>query len=112
MRRPPERLPIVAAIAGMLHGEEHALHVVEDERAAELGADRYAVEELRGRPRLTLGVDRPEAVGAAGVAGVLPSVETHRRPSASMAQLSGMPNQPSLPVAVEKVAPTDGSPHC
>ncbi len=46
--------------------------------------------------------------------GLLPSVETQRRPSASTAQLSGMPNQPFFVVSVEKVAPTsatDGSPH-
>ena len=46
--------------------------------------------------------------------GELPSVETHSRPSASTAQLSGMPNQPFFVVSVEKVAPTsatDGSPH-
>src|SRR5687768_4318036 len=44
----------------------------------------------------------------------LPSVVIHRRPMLSKAQLSGMPNQPSLLVADEKVAPTsaiDGSPH-
>ena len=47
--------------------------------------------------------------------GVLPSVATQSRPSLSIAQLSGMPNQPLAVVAVEKVAPTsatEGSPHC
>ena len=47
--------------------------------------------------------------------GQLPSVATQSRPALSMAQLSGMPNQPLALVAVEKVAPTsatDGSPHC
>src|SRR5262249_24107029 len=46
--------------------------------------------------------------------GELPSVDTHRRPAESTAQLSGMPNQPLAVVAVENVAPTsatEGSPH-
>ena len=46
---------------------------------------------------------------------LLPSVATQSRPSLSIAQLSGMPNQPLAVVAVEKVAPTsatEGSPHC
>ena len=44
----------------------------------------------------------------------MPSVATQSRPSASIAQLSGMPNQPFAVVSVEKVAPTsatEGSPH-
>src|SRR5262245_16201923 len=47
------------------------------------------------------------------LAAELPSVAIHSRPSPSTAQLSGMPNQPSLLVPDEKVAPTaatDGSP--
>src|SRR5690606_4198098 len=46
--------------------------------------------------------------------GELPSVATHSRPTESMAQLSGMPNQPFFVVSVEKEAPTsatEGSPH-
>src|SRR5688500_5099749 len=44
----------------------------------------------------------------------LPSVVIQSRPMLSTAQLSGMPNQPSVVVADENVAPTtaiDGSPH-
>jgi hypothetical protein len=43
----------------------------------------------------------------------LPSVEIQRRPCASIAQLSGMPNQPFFVVSDEKLAPTsliEGSP--
>src|SRR5262245_10851560 len=38
--------------------------------------------------------------------GELPSVAIHKRPMASTAQLSGMPNQPSFVVARLKLAPT------
>ena len=41
--------------------------------------------------------------------GPWPSVATQSRPAESIAQLSGMPNQPLAVVAVEKVAPTSAT---
>ena len=64
--RPAEAFPVVAAVARMLDRDEDGLVVGREQRAAELGADRHAEEQLRGGARLALGVDRPEAVGAAG----------------------------------------------
>ena len=78
-----------------------------------LRAGRAAEEVLGRAPRGALRLQRPEAVGAAGACGVV-AVRRDPQPAlASTAQLSGIPNQPFLVVADEKVAPTaatDGSP--
>src|SRR5690606_33960711 len=79
--------------------------------SAPTGTRKKSFEVFRASPSVST-AQRPSVRPVSD--GLLPSVETHKRPMVSTAQLSGMPNQPFSVVALEKVAPTsamDGSPH-
>ena len=103
-----------AWVPGTPDGDERGLIVGREHRAAHsppTGTRKNSFDVARASPSVStahMPSVRPVAFG------LLPSVAIHSRPAESIAQLSGMPNQPFSVVAVEKVAPTsatEGSPH-
>ena len=109
-------IAVAVLLARMLHGDEQRLVVGREHRAAHLGADRHAEEQLGGaaQPRPRSPSPRSPSVAAGAPWGCCRRWRSTGGPAASTAQLSGMPNQPSLRGAGLNVAPTSaiaGSPH-
>ena len=63
-------LAVRVLLARVLDRDEQGLVVGREHRAAQLGTDRAAEEELGGAARFALGLERPEPVRAAGGLGV------------------------------------------
>ena len=111
-----ERLPLRPVVARMLDRDEQRFVVGREHGPHSSAPAGQRKNSFEVRARFAFGLERPHPVGAAGRRG--PNCRRSRSragPRLSIAQLSGMPNQPSLVVADEKVAPTaatDGSPHC
>ena len=72
--------------------------------SAPAGALKNALPVPRRSPTVSM-AQRPSAAPVSS----LPSVETHRFPAGSMAQLSGLPNQPFFEVRGFHAASTEGS---
>ena len=64
--------PVLAAIGGVLDRDEGGLVIGRKKRAAKLGTDRDAKEQLRRRACSTFSVHCPKAVCAAGCLIVVP----------------------------------------